>query len=170
MIRDYAGQDVYVGKWLLDVKEMSSGLIEQTKYNVYSTRGTCFIEIISQECHTVSCVTPSGEGISMSMVKDGFHSYCCDQKLSMLPLVGLSFLFSEWMPGLLVCPSEVPLANALLLLDRSEYANAKVPNGDKQFIGLIEDGLLVAMKYFVGDLMFVEATAQIQNFGTFKRK
>ena len=172
MLRDYATEDIYIGKWMLDVQELPSGDVKRTRYTVYCCRGTCFIDIASPggESVSVSCVVPDGEGISLSMASQSGHSYSGEPSTCLLPLVGISFLFVEWIPGLVVSPSLVPLEKALLVSEKSEYTNLAVPCGEKQFVGLVENGMLVALKYRVGDRLYVQATAENQRFGSIKEK
>lgn len=169
-LRDYKASDVYIGKWHLDVQERPAGAVERTQYNVYRSRGTCFVDMVPPEGGSVCCMTGDGKGMGISMWSEGVNRWCGDSKTHILPLMGVSFHFAMWMPGLFLCPSEVPLADAWLTSHESEYDAVQPPHEGKRFVGLLDDELLIAMKYLVGDRLHVEARVAVQKLATFGDK
>ncbi|MEI6809956.1 MAG: hypothetical protein WCN95_14660 [bacterium] len=169
-LQDYTAFDVYVGKWLLDVTYHDDASRDQTRLSVYWQGGVCFVDVMPPDGGSVTCTSMTC-GINLSTWSERVCRWSGSVAGHIGSLAGISHHFGFWMPGLLMAPSSVPLAEAVLIDSRRRYAAMKPPHKGKRFVGLVEAGLLVGLKYHVGKVCYVQAKLEFQRlvrFGTKK--
>ena len=113
-LQDYTAFDVYVGKWLLDVTYHDDASRDQTRYSVYWQGGVCFVDVMPPDGRSVTCMSKTA-GINLSTWSERVNRWSGSVDGHIGSLVGISHHFSLWMPGLLIAPASVPLAEACLL-------------------------------------------------------
>ena len=170
IIQDYTVFDVYVGKWLLDITYLVDADRQQTRYNVFWHGDTCFVDVMPPDGGSVSCMTKGGAGINLSTWSDGVNRWSGEGRMHVAGLVGISSHFSFWMPGLLIAPDSVPFSDAELVANRHEYEATTAPRSGKRYVGLVEDGLLIGLKYHVAELCYVQANLEFQRLTKFAEK